>query len=251
MGLYVFCAIQLNDEETDFGAAEVAGSMRQIFTVRYKDSALVAAEVPLKIYHPNKENLMAHHHVISKVMAHNETVIPISFGNVFKTQEDAAILLENLYPQFAALFPEIKGKIELGLKVIGKKEWLEKEIHKHPQIAKVKQAVREKSESAGYYDRIQLGEMAQKFFVGLRQDIAGKIYDPLKKLSTAAKANEPTGETMLLNAAFLIDREQEHHFDQQINEVHEKWRDRVEFKYSGPWAAYNFINIKLQVQGQG
>lgn len=246
--MYVFCAIQLNGEDTNFGDAELAGSVRRLYTIRYEDSALVAADVPMQIYHPNKDNLMAHQHVISKVMALNDTVIPISFGNVFKSQEDASYLLKNLYPQFSALFPEIKGKIELGLKVIGKKEWLEKQILRHPQIAKAKQTVQQKSESAGYYDRIRLGELAQQFFTGLRQDIADKIYVPLKQLSTAAKANEPSGETMLLNASFLIDRDQEQEFDRQVNEVHEKWKDRVEFKYSGPWAAYNFVNIKLQLQ---
>ncbi|WP_078392694.1 GvpL/GvpF family gas vesicle protein [Shouchella patagoniensis] len=245
-GIYVFCGLQ-HAGEADFGEVEIEGKKRATFTVHYQDAALVAAEVPMKIYTPTKENLMAHQSVISTVMSRNDTVIPISFGNVFHSQEDVHVLLENLYPQFAKLFPEIKGKIELGLKVIGKKEWLEQEVHKNPKITAVKKTVQGKSESAGYYDRMKLGEMAQNFFVGLQKDIEGKVFQPLKSLSAAAKANEPIGETMLLNAAFLIDRDKEKEFDHKINEVHEVWQDKVDFKYSGPWPAYNFINIKLQV----
>ncbi|MFS0728223.1 GvpL/GvpF family gas vesicle protein [Paenibacillus sp. 1P07SE] len=251
MGYYVFCAVQTEGEEREYGQAELAGAGRQLLTVHYKDSALIVAEVPLKIYHPNKDNLMAHQAVVSKVMTQSDTVIPMSFGNVFKSKEDVAVLLESLYPQFAVLFPEIKGKIELGLKVIGKKEWLENEIRKRPQFAKAKRAVHGKSKDAAYYDRIRLGEMAQKLMSELRSDVKGTLFESLKKISAAAKANEPTSETMLLNAAFLIDRDQEKHFDREVNAANDKWKDRVEFKYTGPWAAYNFIHINLQIQAEG
>ncbi|MGG1576127.1 GvpL/GvpF family gas vesicle protein, partial [Fictibacillus sp. NRS-1165] len=151
-------------------------------------------------------------------------------------------------PQFNKLFPEIKGKIELGLKVIGKKEWLENEINKSPEVEKMKQTVQGKSDNAGFYDRIKLGGMANQFFASLQEDIKSEIFEPLKEVAAASVANEPIGETMLLNAAFLIDRSQEELFDQKINEAFEKWDGKVEFKYSGPWPAYNFINIKLKVE---
>ncbi|MGG3572931.1 GvpL/GvpF family gas vesicle protein [Bacillus gobiensis] len=246
-GIYIFCGIQTK-ETSSFGKVTIEGEDRSIFTIHYKDTAMVAAEVPMKIYHPNKENLMTHQKVISSVMAQNDTVIPISFGNVFQTKRDVEVLLENLYPQFAKLFPEIKGKMELGLKVIGKKEWLETAIKEKPEVEKMKQSMQGKSQNAQYYDRIRLGGMAQNFFASLQNEVKKDIFVPLKEDSIAAKINEPIGETMLLNAAFLIDRSKEEPFDQKVNEVHEKWKDKVQFKYSGPWPAYNFINIKLKVE---
>ncbi|MCK6258516.1 GvpL/GvpF family gas vesicle protein [Fictibacillus sp. KIGAM418] len=247
-GIYIFCGIQTTEDKYQFGNVTIEGQERSTFTIHYKDAAIVAAEMPMKIYHPNKENLMAHQDVISSVMAQNDTVIPISFGNVFNSKEDVKVLLENLYPQFEQLFPEIKGKIELGLKVMGKKQWLEEEINKKPEVEQMKKTVQGKSQDAAYYERIQLGEMAQKFFSSLQNDIKAEIFNPLKEASTASKINKPIGETMLLNAAFLIDRDKEELFDQKVNEVHEKWEDKLDFKYSGPWPAYNFINIQLKVE---
>ncbi|MDY0394610.1 GvpL/GvpF family gas vesicle protein [Virgibacillus halophilus] len=119
-GIYIFCGMQ-TEAEKDFGSVMVEGTERKIFTIHFKDAAMVAAEVPMKIYKPNKENLLMHQEVIASVMGRCDTVIPISFGNVFKTRADVAALLENLYPQFSELFPKIKGKMEVGLKVIGKK----------------------------------------------------------------------------------------------------------------------------------
>ncbi|HEY4552102.1 MAG TPA: GvpL/GvpF family gas vesicle protein [Bacillaceae bacterium] len=247
MGVYIFCGIQ-TETDGDFGIVEVEGERRDLFTVRYKDAAIVAAEVPMKIYHPNKENLMMHQQAISNIMEKNDTVIPVSFGNIFNSKEDVKVLLENLYPQFEKLFPEIKGKIELGLKVIGKKEWLESKVNEDSNMEKMAKAVQGKSEAASYYERIQLGGAAQKLVSSLQQEVKQEVFQPLQELAVASKTNDPIGEKMLLNAAFLVDRDKEADFDKAVNEIYESWEDKVEFNYSGPWPAYNFINIRLKVE---
>ncbi len=247
-GIYLFCGIQTEQDGDSFGTVEIEGTEREIFIIGYKDAAMVVAEVPMKIYHPNRDNLMFHQNTVSKVMEQNNTVIPISFGNVFKTRDDVKVLLENLYPQFEKLFPEIKGKIEVGLKVIGKKAWLENKVNENPEAVKKAAAVKGKSEAASYYERIQLGGMAQKMVQEIQGDIKTEIFAPLEKTAEAAKANESLSETMLLNASFLVDRDKEELFDEKVNEAHEKWKDRVDFKYTGPWPAYNFINIRLTVE---
>lgn len=246
-GIYIFCGVEATDEE-DFGHVEFEGEKRAIFTIHYENAAMVATEVPMKIYHPNKENLMMHQQVISRVMDKNDTVIPISFGNVFNSKGDVEVLLQNLHPQFTELFPKIKGKIELGLKVIGKKEWLEKRVNQHPEIDEMTRTVQAKSKEAGYYDRIKLGGKAQELFNQLQCEVKTDIFEQLEEKAEAAKDNDPISETMLLNASFLVDREKEVEFDELVNEAHERWKDQVEFNYTGPWPAYNFINIRLTVE---
>ncbi|MEC5424506.1 GvpL/GvpF family gas vesicle protein [Virgibacillus sp. C22-A2] len=247
-GIYVFCGIQTEESSHSFGSIEFEGEERETYTIHYKDAAMVVADVPVKIYHPNKDNLMMHQQVISSVMKESDTVIPISFGNVFHTTEDVTVLLKSLYPQLTALFPKIKDKIEIGLKVIGKKEWLEKNVSQNDKVMKKKQVVQSKSEAAGYFDRIQLGEMAKDFFQAIQNDIQEEIHDELAPIAEVTQTNEPIGEKMLLNAAYLVDRDKEEIFDEKVNELHEKWKDRVKFNYTGPWPAYNFINIKLKVE---
>lgn len=246
-GVYVFCCIQ-TDEEKDLGSIHFEEEDRSIFTIHYQDAAMVAMEAPIKIYHPKKDNLMTHQQVISKVMEEENAVVPISFGNVFRTVEDTKALLKNLYPQLESLFPEVRNKIEIGLKVVGKKEWLEEQIQQNEKVMKQKETVASKSEAAGYFDRIKLGEMAQQFFKRLTDEVEKDIHRSLEKLSESAKSNETLGEKMLLNGAYLIAREQEKAFDERVNELHERWKDKVDFKYTGPWPAYNFINIKLKVE---
>ncbi|UOQ46547.1 GvpL/GvpF family gas vesicle protein [Halobacillus salinarum] len=246
-GVYIFCVIQ-TEEPKDFGKITFDGKERETFTIHYEDAAMVAAEVPMKIYHPNKDNILVHQEVISAVMGNEETVVPISFGNVFQSKEDVEVLLKNLYPQLAKLFPEIRNKIELGLKVVGKRDWLKEKVAKQPGVQEQQETVSQKSKEAGYFDRIKLGEMAQNFFISLQKDLEKAIHLPLTDLAESAKANEPIGEKMLINGSYLIDRDKESQFDEKVNELHEEWKDRVDFKYTGPWPAYNFINIQLKVE---
>lgn len=245
-GVYVFGAIR--DQEINLGTIDFEGQTRPIYKILYHDAAMIAIDVPMKIYHPTKQNLFMHQEVISRVMQQTDAVIPISFGNIFNTEDDVKKLTESIYPQFETIFNKIEGKIELGLKVIAKKEWLDQEISKHPEIHRQKEVVNGKSEAAGYFDRIKLGEMATKFMKKLQSDIEREVHEALKPFAEAAVTNEPIGEKMLLNSAYLIEREKEDEFDAKVNDLHDKWKDHVDFKYTGPWPAYNFINIKLKVE---
>lgn len=243
-GIYIFCSIPATEAHT-FGSVTIDHQERATFTIHYRDAAIVAAAFPLKIYHPTKENVTAHQQVISKVMNEHDSVIPISFGNVFHSQQDVEMLLENLYPQFASLFPQLKGKIEVGLKVIGKADWLKQKVNQDSSLQQVRNP---RSASADFYKQIAHGETAQKFFLKLQHDCKKELYQHLEPMAEASRLNPPIVETMLLNASFLINREKEAAFDERVNDLYEKWKHKADFKYSGPWAAYNFINIQLKVE---
>jgi hypothetical protein len=83
----------------------------------------------------------------------------------------------------------------------------------------------------------------------LQEEVEEQIYNPLLELAEAGKQNNIIPGKILLNAAFLLDRENEAAFDKKVNDLFENWRDKVEFKYTGPWPAYNFVNIRLRIEG--
>lgn len=248
LGIYAFCAIP-KDKPQQFDRVKIDSVDRQLYTIHYLDIAMVAAKVPLKIYPPKKEYVLAHEKVVSDIMK-QYTVIPMSFGNVFQSEDDILVLLKKLYPQFTMIFPRIANKIEVGLKVIGKKEWLEEEIKNDSQVLKLTKEVAGKTYDASFYDRIKLGELAGQFFAMKRQLLAEQIYEPLAQLAAEANLNETVSERLLLNAAFLIDKGDELRFDERVNELYEKWKDYAVFKYSGPWPPYNFINLQLKIEGK-
>jgi hypothetical protein len=53
---------------------------------------------------------------------------------------------------------------------------------------------------------------------------------------------------MILNAAFLVERDRDKAFDEKVKEISRKYEELLTFKYTGPWPPYNFVNIKLKLE---
>jgi hypothetical protein len=66
-------------------------------------------------------------------------------------------------------------------------------------------------------------------------------------VAVASRSNKPIGDRMILNAAFLVSRQQEAAFDARVKELGARF-DKLTFKYTGPWPPYNFVNIRLKLE---
>lgn len=245
--VYIFCAIQ-EKEPKNFGSVQFNGKKTGVYTIHYKDIAIVAAKVNGEVL-PSRNNLKAHQQIISLVMK-DYTMIPISFGNVFHSKNDVLLITEHLYEEFKKLFPQLKNKMEVGLKVIAKKKWIEEEMKNDPVLQEWKASNKDLTDPANFYEQIQLGEHAQNFIFMLEKEVETNIYTSLLELAEAGKQNNTTPGKILMNAAFLVDKDKEAEFDKRVNNLFEIWKDKADFKYTGPWPAYNFVNIRLRIEGK-
>ena len=69
----------------------------------------------------------------------------------------------------------------------------------------------------------------------------------LRDVSVASRVNRAIGDKMIMNAAFLISRDQETAFDAKVKSIASRF-DKLTFKYTGPWPPYNFVNIRLKLE---
>src|SRR5687768_12414536 len=114
-GKYVYCIIRL-DRPRDFGEIGIGGSKR-VYTVHYRDLAAVVSDTPIVIYDPTRENVLAHEFVNETVMR-EFTLIPMSFGTVFRSEKDVSVLLKSTYQAFTDVLEKMQDKIEFGLKIL-------------------------------------------------------------------------------------------------------------------------------------
>ncbi|HEX9085569.1 MAG TPA: GvpL/GvpF family gas vesicle protein, partial [Gemmatimonadaceae bacterium] len=111
-GKYVYCIIR-NDRSRDFGEIGI-GSGARVYTVNHKDLAAVVSDTPIVIYDPTRENVLAHEFVNETVMR-EFTLIPMSFGTIFRSENDVQALLNSTYQAFTDVLDKMKDKIEFGL----------------------------------------------------------------------------------------------------------------------------------------
>src|SRR5512146_1387176 len=84
-GRYVYGVIESRDP-VNFGKIGIGGSGEQVYSVNHKDIAAVVSKTDVFIFDPTRENALAHEHVIETVMK-SYTIIPMSFGTVFRTDD--------------------------------------------------------------------------------------------------------------------------------------------------------------------
>src|SRR3954471_21335900 len=114
-GKYVYCIIR-NDRSREFGEIGIGGGAR-VYTVHHKDLAAVVSDTPIVIYDPTRENVLAHEFVNETVMR-EFTLIPMSFGTVFRSEKDVSVLLSSTYQAFTEVLDKMQDKIEFGLKIL-------------------------------------------------------------------------------------------------------------------------------------
>src|SRR5258708_39956048 len=116
-GVYVYCIIESGDART-FGKLGVGGRADEVFTVHYRDLAAVVSRAALIVYDPTRENALTHEHVQEVVMnEHGFTPVPMSFGTLFKTENDTVEFLKDTYDALRDVLQKMKDKLEFGLKV--------------------------------------------------------------------------------------------------------------------------------------
>jgi hypothetical protein len=245
-GKYVYCIIR-SDRPREFGSIGIGGGQR-VYTVGFNNLAAVVSDTPIVIYDPTRENVLAHEFVNETVMREH-TVIPMSFGTVFRSEEDVSELLRSTHQAFSDVLDKMRDKIEFGLKILWERDKVIANIERdNDEIRRLKDEISRHTASSTYFARMQLGRLIEGALEEMSTRYVGDIHDSLKPVAVASRSNKPIGDLMILNAAFLVERSQEASFDEKVKEISRKYEDLLRFKYSGPWPPYNFVNIKLKLE---
>jgi len=245
-GKYVYCIIR-SDRTRDFGGIGIGGGQR-VYTVQHSDLAAVVSDTPIVIYDPTRDNVLAHEFVNETVMKEH-TLIPMSFGTVFRSEDDVTELLRSTYQAFSDVLDKMQDKIEFGLKVLWDRDKVVANLERdNDEIRRLKDEISRHSASSTYFARMQLGRLIESALEEMSQRYVADIHEQLKPAAVASRSNKVIGDRMILNAAFLVERAQEAAFDEKVKEVSRTYEDILTFKYSGPWPPYNFVNIKLKLE---
>ncbi|MFL5580584.1 MAG: GvpL/GvpF family gas vesicle protein [Gemmatimonadaceae bacterium] len=245
-GKYVYCIIRC-DRAQEFGEIGI-GSAQRVYTVHYRDLASVVSDTPIVIYDPTRENVLAHEFVNETVMR-EFTVIPMSFGTVFRSEDDVSELLRSTYQALNDVLDKMQDKIEFGLKILWDREKVVATIeNENDEIRRLKDEITRNAASSTYFARMQLGRLVEGALEEAGNRYVADIHDELKAVAVASRSNKVIGDRMILNAAFLVERGRSDEFDERVKDVSRKYEDLLTFKYTGPWPPYNFVNIKLKLE---
>ena len=244
-GKYVYCVIR-SEDPLRFGAIGLGTTPAEVHTVHYKDIAAVVSDTPIEVLDATRENVLAHERV-NEVVMRDHTVIPMSFGTVFKTRDDITELLKGAYGAFTDVLLKMEDKVEFGLKVLWDRDEVIRQIEREDED--VRQLKGEIASQTGptYFARVQYGRLVEAALQSRSERHVSEIFGLLRDVSVASRANKPIGDKMIMNAAFLVARDREPAFDAKVKAIGAKY-GHLTFRYTGPWPPYNFVNIRLKLE---
>jgi hypothetical protein len=246
-GRYVYGIVEAKESAT-FGKFGIGGTGELVYMIKYQDIAAVVSNTTVFIFDPTRENALAHEHVIETVMK-SYTIIPMSFGTVFRTDDDIREVLKSIYSSLKDVLHQMAGKLEFGLKVNWDRDQIIEELKEEDEeIRRFHLEIVRKHLQSTYLARMQLGRMIDKAMAERSAHYVREIYEALRGVCVASRDNQPIGDKMIMNAAFLVERKREAEFDGVVNKVAKKYGKRLKFKYTGPWPPYNFVNIRLKLE---
>jgi hypothetical protein len=247
-GRYVYAIIRASNPQR-FGAIGMDEQWADVYTINYQDMAAVVSDVPIAPLDSTRENVLAHERVNETVMR-DHTVIPMSFGTIFRTREDIVELLRSAYDAFADVLNKMQDKLEFGLKVLWDRDEIVRSIETEDEdIHRLKTEISSQKGST-YFARMQYGRLIDAALQQRSERYVAELLQRLRDVSVASRVNRAIGDKMIMNAAFLVQRDQEQAFDRRIKDIASQF-DKLTFKYTGPWPPYNFVNIRLKLERAG
>lgn len=245
-GQYLY-GIVGTSEERNFGPIGIGS--RDVETIACRDLSAVVSTAPMGRYVLSKDNLLTHERVLERVMR-EQTVLPVRFCTVAANAEEIRQLLDRRSRELRHLLRDMDGKVELGLKAFwGHMDRIFQEIvDENEGIKRLKAEIAERPVRQTHAQRIAVGEMVQAALVAKKEREGEDLLSGLKRLSVEYRLNRTIGDKMLLNAAFLVDRNREKEFDDLVQRLDLRCRARIKFAYVGPVPPYNFVHLALHAE---
>jgi hypothetical protein len=142
---------------------------------------------------------------------------------------------------------KMDDKLEFGLKVLWDRDAVIRQIENEDEDVRRLKSEISSQEGSTYFARMQYGRLMDSALEARSEKYVTDIFEQLRPVSVASRANKPIGDKMIMNAAFLVARDKETAFDARVKQIGAKL-DTLTFKYTGPWPPYNFVNIRLKLE---
>ena len=245
-GKYIYCIIAAS-QERNFGPMGIGGRGDDVLTLGYEDLSMVVSSHPIAKFVVNRDNMLAHQRVIEEVMKEFDSVLPVRFGTIASNADEIRNLLDRRYGEFKNALHDADHKVELGVKGVWKDmEIIFKEIaEENREVRMAKEEIQNGAGKKNIQAKIEVGRLVEDALVRKKEKEQELIVDALRRIAFDYKLNKTIGDEMFVNAAFLVDKGREKEFDNIMDDLSEKYKNRIKFMYAGPLPVFNFVNIVI------
>lgn len=248
VGTYLYCVTRSqpfagNGSPSHFQAEGIAGRPARV-VVSDRGLAAIVSDSPQDEYDITLDNVTAHERVIEAAMQQTD-VLPASFGTVANSdQEVMDQLLRREADELLPQLEQITNRVEVGVKALWEQNALFSQIVAgDPAIQELSNQIAGTTPEETYDLRLELGELTDAAIQRQRDLDAAAILDTLSPLAVDTRINDIITDMMIVNASFLVDRNQVRAFIDKVNALQQASGGRLTIQTAGPLPPYNFVSV--------
>lgn len=218
------------------------GPSGRVSTIAHERIAAIVSDVPTDRPLGTRDDLIAHERVLDTI-AERSAVLPMRFPAVVEEEGVVQELLAPHQERFVEALARVEGLVQFTLKGRYEQDAVLREIAQaDEEIMALRERVRDLPEDAAYYDRIRLGELVVNAMKQRREADGRRVLERLQPFATDISTRPVAQPDDVLNAAFLVARDQVKQFDDAVEEVGRDLAGRMRFRVVGPLAPYDFVS---------
>ncbi|MHB8277384.1 MAG: GvpL/GvpF family gas vesicle protein [Candidatus Humimicrobiaceae bacterium] len=250
IGIYIYGIINSNSASHLFTPNNLC-KKESIYAVTYQNvSAVVSNSEIIEYAYSSKDTLAKllvwHQEVIEKIMDLNYTIIPVRLGTFAVDEAEVKDILSKGYSLIKDVMEKTRDKIETDVVAT----WADfnsilKEIGEEEEIKKLKEKILD-NPGITLDDQMKVGVMIKKALDKKREKYAIEIQTFLSNYCTAFKIHGLMDDRMVINAAFLINKQEQKDFDRKIGEINTEFEEKLNFRCVGPLPSYSFYTIDIK-----
>jgi len=228
------------------------GEGKGISTVDFRRLSAVVAEAEIKDYsslakEETIKELISHQQTIEKIMENFGSVLPVKFGTILKDKEEVRSVLEKRYSFLKEVLRKMEAKIELDLVCFWNEQKAAQLVFQKSKRAQTLQKSLSKKRKVSLEEKIALGKVIAKHLEVQREKMSNQILGALKRMAVENCPHVLADVNMLLNQAFLVEKENEESFNHALNQLDSKLKELVNFRLVGPLPPYSFATVVIEV----
>ncbi len=249
MRKYIYGVIKTSQSAT-FGQSLTSSNPEEVYTVVHRNLAGVVSnydgsDFPSLSKEDKLRCLMAHQGIIERVMK-MYTILPIKFGTLADAEDEIRDILEQGYKKLTQTLNQMNGLIELEVAATWDLKKVIEKIGNAAEIRQLKHSIAGKTASEMLEMQIEAGKLVKETMDRWRESYRSQIIRSLAGVALDIQSNALVTDEMVMNVAFLIQREKQGDFDEQMKRINEAFNDQINFRVIGPLPPYSFSTVEIK-----
>ncbi len=219
-----------------------------LYTVAHDGLACLVSE-----YHGEDFGKLAKEEILTSLLAHqraveeamrDHTVLPAKFGTVLDSSHDAQELLAQGRAQFTGALASIQDKVQIEVAATWDVGQILQKIGQAEEVVRARQAATRQG-GPTEEERVRLGQLVKAHLDQRRDRYRKLMLAALEPFALAVAPNPLISDELVMNVAFLVDRQRQDEFDGALQELDRLVGAEVCFRVLSPLPPYSFNMVEI------